>query len=82
MPPMVSVTHVGSPLKRASYSGVRKNRTMRSLMTKSSMISCASASVSTPAARSRSKYTSMKVEVRPSDIAAPFCSFTAARYAK
>jgi len=32
-----------------------------------------------PSARSRAKYTSMKVEVRPSDIAAPFCSFTAAR---
>ena len=25
---------------------------------------------------------SMKVEVRPMDMAAPFCSFTAARYAK
>ena len=32
-----------------------------------------------PAARSRSMYTSRKVEVRPRLIAAPFCSLTAAR---
>ena len=54
-PPMVSVTQVGSPENSASYSGVRRKRTMRSLMTKSSMISWASASVSVPSAKSRSK---------------------------
>ena len=52
---------------------------MRSLMTKSSMISCASDSVIVPATRSRSMNTSRNVDVRPRDIAAPFCSFTAAR---
>src|SRR5690625_7365855 len=36
MPPMDSVTQVGSPENRASYSGVRRKRTMRSLMTKRS----------------------------------------------
>ena len=41
MPPIASVTQVGSPLKSASYSGVRRKRTMRSLITKSSMSSCA-----------------------------------------
>jgi hypothetical protein len=55
MPAIDSVTHVGSPANSSSYSGVRRNRTMRSLITKSSMISCASDSVSAPLARSRSK---------------------------
>jgi hypothetical protein len=79
MPPMDSVTQVGSPENRASYSGVRRNRTMRSLMTKSSISSCANSSVIAPEARSRCRYTSRKVETRPSDMAAPFCSFTAPR---
>ncbi len=79
MPPMASVTQVGSPENSSSYSGVRKNRTMRSLMTKSSISSWANSSVIVPSARSRCMYTSRKVETRPSDIAAPFCSFTAAR---
>ncbi len=55
IPPMDSVTQVGSPAKSSSYSGVRRKRTIRSLMTKSSMISWACSSVSRPAARSRSK---------------------------
>ena len=55
MPPIDSVTQVGSPANSSSYSGVRRKRTMRSLITKSSMISCACSSVSAPAARSRSK---------------------------
>ena len=49
MPPIDSVTQVGSPANSSSYSGVRRKRTMRSLMTKSSMISCACSSVSRPA---------------------------------
>jgi hypothetical protein len=55
MPPMVSVTQVGSPENSASYSGVRRNRTIRSLITKSSMSSWASVSDSTPDAMSRSR---------------------------
>jgi hypothetical protein len=55
IPPIDSVTQVGSPANSSSYSGVRRKRTMRSLMTKSSMISCARSSVSAPEARSRSK---------------------------
>ena len=54
-PAIDSVTHVGSPAKRSSYSGVRRKRTIRSLMTKSSMISCACVSVKAPDFRSRSK---------------------------
>jgi hypothetical protein len=54
-PPIDSVTHVGSPANSSSYSGVRRKRTMRSLMTKSSTISWTCVSVSTPAARSRAK---------------------------
>ncbi len=53
MPPMLSVTQVGSPENSASYSGVRKKRTMRSLMTKSSMSSWACSSVRVPSSRSR-----------------------------
>ena len=49
MPPIDSVTQVGSPENSSSYSGVRRKRTIRSLMTKSSMISWACASVSVPA---------------------------------
>ena len=41
MPPIDSVTQVGSPANKSSYSGVRKKRTIRSLITKSSMISWA-----------------------------------------
>ena len=37
MPPIDSVTQVGSPENSSSYSGVRRNRTIRSLMTKSSI---------------------------------------------
>ena len=55
IPPIDSVTQVGSPANSSSYSGVRRNLMMRSLMTKSSMISWAWDSVSTPAARSRAK---------------------------
>jgi hypothetical protein len=55
MPPIDSVTQVGSPANSSSYSGVRRKRTIRSLITKSSMISWACASVRVPAARSRSK---------------------------
>ncbi len=79
MPPIDSVTHVGSPENSASYSGVRRKRTMRSLITKSSMISWASDSLRRPSSMSRCRKTSRKVEVRPRDMAAPFCSFTAAR---
>jgi len=49
----LSVTQVGSPEKSWSYSGVRRKRTMRSLMTKSSLSSCARSSVIRPPARSR-----------------------------
>ena len=55
IPPIDSVTHVGSPANSSSYSGVRRNRTIRSLMTKSSMISWACSSVSRPSLKSRSK---------------------------
>ena len=48
MPPIASVTQVGSPENSSSYSGVRRNRTMRSLMTKSSMSSWANSSVIVP----------------------------------
>ena len=54
MPPIDSVTHVGSPENSSSYSGVRRKRTIRSLMTKSSISSWASTSVSRPSAMSRS----------------------------
>jgi len=55
MPPIDSVTHVGSPANSSSYSGVRRKRTMRNLITKSSTISCACCSLIVPAFRSRSK---------------------------
>ena len=56
IPPIDSVTQVGSPENSSSYSGVRRNRTIRSLITKSSMISCACSSVIRPAAgRARSR---------------------------
>ena len=55
MPPRVSVTHTGSPENSALYSGARRKRTMRHLMTRSSMISWACPSVSVPSRRSRSK---------------------------
>jgi hypothetical protein len=79
MPAIDSVTQVGSPENSSSYSGVRRKRTMLSLMTKSSISSCASSSVMRPASRSRSRKMSRKVDTRPSDIAAPFCSFTQPR---
>ena len=47
IPPIDSVTQVGSPENRLSYSGVRRNRTMRSLITRSSTNSCACVSVMT-----------------------------------
>src|SRR6478672_5819962 len=40
-PPTTSVTQTGSPEKSWLYSGARRKRTMRHLMTTSSMISCA-----------------------------------------
>ena len=55
MPPMDSVTQVGSPANSSSYSGVRRKRTIRNLITKSSTISWACDSVSLPAAISRAK---------------------------
>ena len=55
MPPTTSVTHTGSPEKSSLYSGARRKRTMRHLMTRSSMISWACDSVSVPSRRSRSK---------------------------
>ena len=53
IPPIASVTHVGSPENSASYSGVRKNRTIRSLMTKLSISSWARDSSIRPSSRSR-----------------------------
>ena len=53
MPPMASVTQVGSPPKSSLYSGVRRWRTRRSLMTNWSMSSWAPCSSSTPLSRSR-----------------------------
>ena len=55
MPPMASVTQTGSPLNSWSYSGVRRKRTMRSFITKWSMISWTSSSVRSPCFRSRWK---------------------------
>ena len=79
MPPIDSVTQVGSPENSSLYSFMRINFTMRNFITKWSIISCACSSVSTPRFKSRSIYMSRKVELRPMDIAAPFCSFTAPR---
>ena len=79
MPPMDSVTQVGSPENSSLYWGVRRKRTIRSFMTKWSMNSWISDSVKMPCLRSRSQYTSRKVDTRPRDMAAPFCSFTAPR---
>ena len=53
MPPMDSVTQVGSPPKSSLYSGVRRWRTSRSLMTNWSISSWAPRSSSTPRSRSR-----------------------------
>ena len=53
MPPIASVTHVGSPENSESYSGVRRNRTIRSLITKSSISSWAADSSIRPSSRSR-----------------------------
>ena len=74
---MLSVTHTGSPLNSALYSGALKNLTNLNFITKWSINSCASDSVSKPAFRSLSKYISKKVEVLPILIAAPFWSFIA-----
>jgi len=55
MPPIDSVTHTGSPENSWLYSGARRKRTSRHLITRSSMISWACDSVSVPSRRSRSK---------------------------
>jgi len=54
IPPMASVTHVGSPANNSLYSGVRRYLMRRHLRTSWSTSSCASTSVSLPAAMSRS----------------------------
>jgi hypothetical protein len=54
MPPTHSVAQYGSPENSASYSGVRRKRTMRSLITSWSISSCAPSSVSVPSLMSRS----------------------------
>ena len=78
-PPIDSVTHVGSPLKSSSYSGVLKCLAIRSLITKLSINSWASASVIMLFFKSLSIYISKNVEVLPKLIAAPLFSFIAAR---
>ena len=82
IPPIDSVTHTGSPLNNASYSGVLKNLTSLNFITKWSIISCTSASVIVPFFKSLSKYISKNVDTLPILIAAPFCCFIAAKYAK
>ena len=81
-PPSELVTHVGSPANISLYSGVLKCLTSLNLITKSSIISCASSSVRLPSAKSLSAYISRNVVILPILFAAPFCSFTAPRYPK
>ena len=45
IPPILSVTHTGSPLNSALYSGVLKNLTNLNFITNESIISCACSSV-------------------------------------
>ena len=54
MPPMDSVTHVGSPENSSLYSLMRMNFTMRSFIINWSIISCACSSVMAPRFKSRS----------------------------
>ena len=55
IPPILSVTHTGSPLNNSLYSGVLRNLTNLNFITKWSIISWASSSVIVPFFKSLSK---------------------------
>ena len=82
IPPIPSVTQVGSPANKSLYSGVLKCLTNLNFIINWSINSWASNSVKVPALRSLSMKISKKVEVLPRDIAAPLFSLTAAKYPK
>ena len=79
IPATLIVAQTGSPEKSWLYSGMRANFTMRNLRTRWSISSCASVSVRSPRFRSRAMKMSRNVEMRPMDMAAPFCVLIAAR---
>ena len=82
IPPIDSVTQVGSPANNSLYSGVLNWRAILSLIINWSISSWASSSVKIPSLISFSIYISRNVDVLPKLIAAPLFSFIAAKYPK